>query len=224
MRKYQKIVLFLGLWALLGLLGGLFSVLMAGKIAVLPDAKNDRLFAYVGPELPTSWQQPVDWQLCAQHPEVRAVCGPLGVEPAPGAGAWSLFAESFSRQNGLVTSWQAYGLQPLRAQEQGLLPMLILPALSEAEKLPPLQLFWQREPQQLTLTLYDYSWWHSYGRGTDNFARAPKQELKPAADGSYTLPHDGKSYVVAIDAEWRTGENGLGGKAQLCFFLPGELT
>ena len=45
MRKYQKIVLFLGLWALLGLLGGLFSVLMAGKIAVLPDAKNDRLFA-----------------------------------------------------------------------------------------------------------------------------------------------------------------------------------
>lgn len=44
MRKYQKIVLFLGLWALLGLLGGLFSVLMAGKIAVLPDAKNDRQF------------------------------------------------------------------------------------------------------------------------------------------------------------------------------------
>ena len=37
MRKYQKIVLFLGLWALLGLLGGLFSVLMAGKIAVLPS-------------------------------------------------------------------------------------------------------------------------------------------------------------------------------------------
>ena len=89
MRKYQKIVLFLGLWALLGLLGGLFSVLMAGKIAVLPDAKNDRLFAYVGPELPTSWQQPVDWQFSAQQPAVRAGFGTVGVGPAPGAGAWT---------------------------------------------------------------------------------------------------------------------------------------
>lgn len=224
MRKKYKIALLLGLWALLGLLGGLFSVLTAGQIALLPDAKNDRLFAYVGPELPEAWQQATDWQLSAQQPEVRAVCGTLGVEPARGASDWTYFADSFSRQNGLLTSWQAHSLHPLQAQEQGLLPMLVLPAVhDETEKRPPLLLFWQREPQQLTLTLYDYSWWHSYASGTDNFARAPKQELKPAADGSYTLPQDGKSYVVVLDAQWRTSENGLGGQAQLCFFLPGEL-
>lgn len=220
MRKYHKIGLILGLWALLGLSGGLFSVLMAGQEVFLPEAKKHHLFAYVGPELPAVWQQPVDWQLSAKQPGVRVGCGEVGLEPARGASDWTYFADSFSRQNGLLTSWQSHSLHPLQAQEQGLLPMLILPE----DELPPLLLFWQREPQQLSLTLWDYSWWHSYASGTENYARAPKQELKPAADGSYTLPQDGRSYVAVIEAEWRTGENGLGGRAQLCFFLPGELT
>lgn len=221
MHKHRKMVLFLVFWAALGLLGGALSLHMAGdgRLNFLPEAQGDALFTTVG--LPEAWQEPVDWQLSASLPGLLAVCGEDSVEPASGSSSWAYYADSFSRQKGLMTTRQASGMHPLEAQEQGLLPILL--TNSEAEGLPPLQLFWQREPQELKVVIYDYSWWHTYGAESYGLNRAPSEELQPASDGSYHLPEDGHSYVFEIEAKWHTGDNGLGGEARLSFFLPGEL-